>query len=115
MPTENSARYCHSTTVAALSPTFGFGACTNPPRDLINSDCILIMGSNMGEAHPVAFHWPMEAKRKGAITIHGRSSFHAYLCGHGDHYVTHVLARISHSSAASSITSLSMIIGSRST
>ncbi len=24
MPVENSARYCHSTTVAALSPTFRF-------------------------------------------------------------------------------------------
>ena len=70
MPVENSARYCHSTTVAALSPTFGFGACTNPPRDLLNSDCIVIMGSNMAEAHPVAFYWPMQAKKKGAVTIH---------------------------------------------
>lgn len=70
LPVENSARYCHSTTVAALSPTFGFGACTNPPRDLMNSDCIVIMGSNMAEAHPVAFYWPMQAKKKGAVTIH---------------------------------------------
>lgn len=70
LPVENSARYCHSTTVAALSPTFGFGACTNPPRDLLNSDCILIMGSNMAEAHPCAFYWPMQAKKKGAVTIH---------------------------------------------
>lgn len=65
LPVENSARYCHSTTVCALSPTFGFGACTNPPRDLLNSDCILIMGSNMAEAHPCAFYWPMQAKKKG--------------------------------------------------
>lgn len=86
LPTENSARYCHSTTVAALSPTFGFGACTNPPRDLINSDCILIMGSNMGEAHPVAFHWPMEAKRKGAITIHADPRF-TRTSAACDHYV----------------------------
>ncbi|MCD8340165.1 MAG: formate dehydrogenase-N subunit alpha [Burkholderiales bacterium] len=70
LPVENSARYCHSTTVTALSPTFGYGACTNPPRDLMNSDCILIMGSNMAEAHPVAFYWPMQAKKKGAVTIH---------------------------------------------
>ncbi|MDE6735368.1 MAG: molybdopterin-dependent oxidoreductase, partial [Desulfovibrio sp.] len=61
LPVENTARYCHSTTVAALAPTFGFGACTNPPRDLLNSDCIVIMGSNMAEAHPVAFYWPMQA------------------------------------------------------
>ena len=86
LPTENSARYCHSTTVAALSPTFGFGACTNPPRDLINSDCILIMGSNMGEAHPVAFHWPMEAKRTGAINFHVDPRF-TRTSAACDHYV----------------------------
>ncbi len=28
------------------------------------------MGSNMAEAHPVAFYWPMQAKKKGAVTIH---------------------------------------------
>lgn len=70
LPVENTARYCHSTTVAALSPTFGFGACTNPPRDLLNSDCIIIMGSNMAEAHPVAFHWPMQARKRGCPTVH---------------------------------------------
>lgn len=36
----------------------------------MNSDCIVIMGSNMAEAHPVAFYWPMQAKKKGAVTIH---------------------------------------------
>ena len=28
------------------------------------------MGSNMAEAHPCAFYWPMQAKKKGAVTIH---------------------------------------------
>lgn len=70
LPVENSARYCHSTTVTALAPSFGFGASTNPTRDLVNSDCIIIMGSNMAEAHPVGFYWPMEAKKKGAVTVH---------------------------------------------
>lgn len=70
LPVENTARYCHSTTVAALGPTFGFGACTNPPRDLMHSDCIVIMGSNMAEAHPVAFYWVQQARKKGAVTLH---------------------------------------------
>lgn len=70
MPVENTARYCHSTTVAALGPTFGFGACTNPPRDAVYSDCIIIMGSNIAEAHPVAFYWLMKARKKGAVTAH---------------------------------------------
>src|SRR5579862_7325204 len=37
---------------------------------MANSDCILFMGSNMAEAQPVGFRWPMEAKEKGAILIH---------------------------------------------
>src|SRR5262245_47856250 len=28
------------------------------------------MGSNMAEAHPVGFRWPMKAKEKGATLIH---------------------------------------------
>ena len=36
-----------------------------------DSDCIVIMGSNMAENHPVAFRWPMNAKvEHGAKIIH---------------------------------------------
>ena len=38
--------------------------------DLENSDCIVIMGSNMAENHPVAFRFVVEAKRRGATIIH---------------------------------------------
>src|SRR5271154_3596498 len=37
---------------------------------MANSDCILFMGSNMAEAQPVGFQWPMEAKLKGGTLIH---------------------------------------------
>ena len=40
------------------------------PAGPANSDCILFMGSNMAEAHPVGFRWPMKAKEKGATLIH---------------------------------------------
>ncbi|WP_407844666.1 molybdopterin-dependent oxidoreductase [Desulfovibrio falkowii] len=53
-----------------LGASFGFGACTNFPRDMRNSDCILVMGSNMAESHPVGFQWVMEAKERGATLIH---------------------------------------------
>ncbi len=53
-----------------LGASFGRGAATNFQQDLANSDCILIMGSNMAEAHPVGFRWPMKAKEKGATLIH---------------------------------------------
>src|SRR3984885_2701727 len=37
---------------------------------MANSDCILFMGSNMAEAQPVGFRWPMKAKENGATLIH---------------------------------------------
>src|SRR5206468_10266816 len=40
------------------------------PRSMVDSDCIVIQGSNMAECHPVAFRWPMQAKLKGATLIH---------------------------------------------
>jgi formate dehydrogenase major subunit len=36
----------------------------------VNSDCIVIMGSNMAENHPVGFQWVMEARERGAEVIH---------------------------------------------
>ena len=53
-----------------LGASFGRGAATTYQQDLANSDCILFMGSNMAEAHPVGFRWPMKAKAKGATLIH---------------------------------------------
>jgi formate dehydrogenase major subunit len=43
---------------------------TNHYIDLKNSDCILIMGSNAAEHHPIAFKWILKAKDKGATVIH---------------------------------------------
>jgi formate dehydrogenase major subunit len=40
------------------------------PKDLLNSDAILIMGSNMAENHPVGFQWVMDAKERGTQVIH---------------------------------------------
>ena len=42
---------------------------TNHWIDLANSDCILIMGSNAAENHPISFKWVMKAKEKGACLI----------------------------------------------
>ena len=53
-----------------LGASFGRGAATNYQQDLANSDCILFMGSNMAEAHPVGFRWPMKARERGAHLIH---------------------------------------------
>ncbi len=53
-----------------LGASFGRGAATSYQQDLANSDCILFMGSNMAEAHPVGFRWPMKAKARGATLMH---------------------------------------------
>ena len=54
----------------SLGTSFGRGGATNFQQDLANSDCIVIMGSNMAECHPVGFQWVMEAKLRGATVIH---------------------------------------------
>ena len=52
--TDNCARVCHSASVAGLARTLGSGAMTNPIHDITHDvDCILLVGSNPEEAHPV--------------------------------------------------------------
>jgi formate dehydrogenase major subunit len=67
---ENQARVCHSSTVVGLGTSFGRGASSTLPGDLQNSDLIVLEGSNMAEAHPVAYQWVVEAKARGATVIH---------------------------------------------
>lgn len=37
---------------------------------MANADCVILMGGNMAEAHPVGFQWVSEAKSRGARVIH---------------------------------------------
>ncbi|HZD26527.1 MAG TPA: formate dehydrogenase-N subunit alpha, partial [Alphaproteobacteria bacterium] len=67
---ENQARVCHSASVPGLGATFGRGAATLAEWDLANSDCVVVMGSNMAENHPIAFRFALQAKEKGATLIH---------------------------------------------
>lgn len=53
-----------------LGTTLGRGGATTAPGDLVHSDAILIMGSNMAENHPVGFQWVVEARERGAHVIH---------------------------------------------
>ena len=68
--TDNCARVCHSATVAGLARTLGSGAMTNPIYDITHDvDCILLVGSNPEEAHPVVGMQLREAVRNGARLI----------------------------------------------
>ncbi|WP_276273912.1 formate dehydrogenase subunit alpha [Halomicroarcula sp. GDY20] len=50
---DNCNRLCHSSTVAGLAKTYGYGAASIKTDDLELADCILLTGSNTTEAHPV--------------------------------------------------------------
>ena len=66
---DNCARICHGPSVAGLSLSFGSGAATNPFEDVLNSDLIVMWGSNAVEAHPLAGRRVMQAKKKGIKII----------------------------------------------
>jgi len=55
--------------VAGLAATFGSGAMTNPITDLANADCILVIGSNFAENHPIVARWVMDARQRGGTLI----------------------------------------------
>ncbi|EFW92398.1 formate dehydrogenase, alpha subunit [Haladaptatus paucihalophilus DX253] len=51
---DNCARLCHSSTVAGLQQTLGYGAMSNRiNEDIGKTDCYLITGSNTTGSHPV--------------------------------------------------------------
>lgn len=47
------ARVCHSSTAIGMQRTFGTGAATNSIIDLKYTDCIMVIGANPTDAHPV--------------------------------------------------------------
>ncbi len=59
---DHQARICHSTTVAGVANTFGYGAMTNSFNDLANAKAIMIMGGNPAEAHPVSLQHLLRSK-----------------------------------------------------
>jgi formate dehydrogenase major subunit len=63
---DHQARICHSTTVAGVANTWGYGAMTNSYNDEQNSKAILFFGSNAAEAHPVSMLHTLHAKEHGA-------------------------------------------------
>ena len=66
---DHQARICHSTTVAGVANTWGYGAMTNSYNDMQNTRCALYIGSNAAEAHPVSMLHMLHAKETGAKMI----------------------------------------------
>src|SRR6476646_6970927 len=59
---DHQARICHSTTVAGVANTWGYGAMTNSYNDIRNAKTIMVMGGNPAEAHPVSLQHILEGK-----------------------------------------------------
>jgi formate dehydrogenase major subunit len=59
---DHQARICHSTTVAGVANTWGYGAMTNSYNDIRNSRTMIIMGGNPAEAHPVSLQHLLSGK-----------------------------------------------------
>src|SRR6266853_1972450 len=66
---DHQARICHSTTVAGVAQTWGYGAMTNSYNDMQNTKCAMYIGSNAAEAHPVSMLHMLHAKETGAKMI----------------------------------------------
>ncbi|MEI6737065.1 MAG: formate dehydrogenase subunit alpha [Pseudomonadota bacterium] len=66
---DHQARICHSTTVAGVANTWGYGAMTNSYNDMQNTKCAMYIGSNAAEAHPVSMLHMLHAKETGSKMI----------------------------------------------
>ncbi|TCO80939.1 formate dehydrogenase alpha subunit [Plasticicumulans lactativorans] len=66
---DHQARICHSTTVAGVANTWGYGAMTNSYNDIVNAKAVFFIGSNAAEAHPVSMQHVLRAKERGAKMI----------------------------------------------
>ncbi len=66
---DHQARICHSTTVAGVANTWGYGAMTNSYNDMQNTKAAMYIGSNAAEAHPVSLLHMLHAKETGAKMI----------------------------------------------
>ncbi|GAA5186719.1 formate dehydrogenase subunit alpha [Ferrimonas gelatinilytica] len=83
---DHSARICHSTTVAGVANTWGYGAMTNSYNDMHNCKSMLFIGSNAAEAHPVAMQHVLIGKERGAKMIVVDPRF-TRTAAHADQYV----------------------------
>jgi len=67
---DHCARLCHASTVAGLAIVFGSGAMTNTIRDIVDSKCVFVIGSNTYEQHPLIARSIARAQRSGAKVIY---------------------------------------------
>jgi len=84
---DHQARICHSTTVAGVANTWGYGAMTNSYNDIHNSRAIFQIGGNPAEAHPVAMQHMLKAKEQNNAPFIVCDPRFTRTAAHADEYV----------------------------
>lgn len=84
---DHQARICHSTTVAGVANTWGYGAMTNSYNDIHHSKAILIIGGNPAEAHPVSLQHIMKAKEENNAPLIVIDPRFTRTAAHADQYL----------------------------
>ncbi len=84
---DHQARICHSTTVAGVANTWGYGAMTNSYNDIHNSKAIFLIGSNPAEAHPVSLLHLLKAKETNNAPMIVCDPRFTRTAAHADEYV----------------------------
>ncbi len=84
---DHQARICHSTTVAGVANTWGYGAMTNSYNDMHNSRAMFLIGSNPAEAHPVAVQHILKAKEENNAALIVCDPRFTRTAAHADEYV----------------------------
>lgn len=67
---DHCARLCHASTVVGLAGAFGSGAMTQSIADIAESKCLLVIGTNTFEQHPLIGRRIMQARANGAKIIY---------------------------------------------
>ena len=66
---DNAARVCHAPSTLALRKSIGVGATTCSYSDVIESDLIILFGSDVANAQPVFMKYLYLAKKRGAKVV----------------------------------------------
>ncbi|MBQ0764368.1 formate dehydrogenase subunit alpha [Marinobacter psychrophilus] len=84
---DHQARICHSTTVAGVANTWGYGAMTNSYNDIHKSKAIFLIGGNPAEAHPVSLLHILKAKEENNAPVIVCDPRFTRTAAHADEYV----------------------------
>ena len=84
---DHQARICHSTTVAGVANTWGYGAMTNSYNDIHKSRAMFLIGGNPAEAHPVSLVHLLKAKEENNAPLIVCDPRFTRTAAHADEYV----------------------------